>query len=1190
METAVAAPTKILPLKDLFSQFLDGFLKNTEPNDTLASNSWARALRDRTVSILGGIADGYGFELRPMAGFGSLRRTSQYIGFLKPPLKTSRGFYVTVGFSFEAGVVEYSLWHSENNDIPHDFIETITEIGRKALPDFTLRNRQGLPLKAFTLSRTNDEELSQSLYQLLDAYKRCVEELSDRIKEFCESARSRSNPSALSPEQLDQLLEGYIAWCNSHSNDQHLLDEHPAAYAKWSEEYFRSLPIDKFVQEMTTFLVEGGKLQTGGARGKTHFVRGISGREEEFRAHLLKVYEPGFDVEKWWEDCQSFPRFGRGIRSIFLHRTHPNKYAIYNQKALEGYRTLGVLADDAALTHVTYTDINEAAHAVLALRPDRLSLYLVDHLTHYITLPEGEALLAKLLGGAPSQRIQPPSAYRTWLIAGGGGGSAVESFLRSGSIAIDFDIREDLASCDDERKVTSAIIRAHGGAEERRSWTASCYGFSHGMKVGDVVVLRSGNRGINAVGVITSGYFYASEKSFYPHTRRVEWIFTDECELPENVSQFRQDTLVEITTDSQRLEGIHRVTKWSTFEARLFEVRARVMMAAPFAELFVDRDEANAAFDLVKETLERLGLRDPNSDLLALTLPKKGAEMSLDYGARLLLKFLRGRGHLSLFFCARTEDLSPGEDFEGGEFSANEEGVGLGLQCETFSDFLRSTELRERYRRALDSLAASYKQRTPFSRFHIPQLVEASLNKEARDALLTKGLTTFATETVQGKESQIISKEAHVAKGRNVIYFGPPGTGKTWTLLNEERARFVVAASSMTKEEQLQALVADEPWWVVVGAALYKMGPSKVPAILAHPLVRARLSLSTVKVPNSAIWSALQLHTSPEYENVRLSHRQEPFIFKKSDDSMWEVLTGAVDEEAPEVRELAESMDREVPATQVTSRYETVTFHQSFSYEDFIEGIKPRVGIDGGSSLGYEIQPGIFKRLCDRARADKEHEYAIFIDEINRGNVASIFGELISLIEEDKREGAPRELSVRLPYSKELFSVPANVSIIGTMNSADRSVEALDSALRRRFSFIEVSPSVTVLRENRIQVEGVDIPRLFEVINQRLEKLLNRDHQIGHAYFLELQNGNSTLNGLRSLFQSKIIPLLQEYFYSDLGRIGLVLGDAFVERVDTAEFANFEYQDADLLRERQIYRLKDPALLTVEDFRSVYGG
>jgi 5-methylcytosine-specific restriction protein B len=270
------------------------------------------------------------------------------------------------------------------------------------------------------------------------------------------------------------------------------------------------------------------------------------------------------------------------------------------------------------------------------------------------------------------------------------------------------------------------------------------------------------------------------------------------------------------------------------------------------------------------------------------------------------------------------------------------------------------------------------------------------------------------------------------------------------------------------------------------------------------------------------------------------------------------------------------------------SRYEAVTFHQSFSYEDFIEGIKPRLSQKEESVLGYDIQPGIFKRLCDRARSDKTREYAIFIDEINRGNVASIFGELISLIEEDKREGSPRQIAVRLPYSKELFSVPANVSIIGTMNSADRSVEALDAALRRRFTFIEVAPSSAVLREHNVTVDGLDIPRMFEVINQRLVKLINRDHQIGHAYFLSLNQEGDGLTGLRKLFSTKIIPLLQEYFYSDIGRIGLVLGGAFIEQVPDIPFSDFNYSGVDLLRDIEVYRLKDPAFLSLDDFRSIY--
>lgn len=238
-----------------------------------------------------------------------------------------------------------------------------------------------------------------------------------------------------------------------------------------------------------------------------------------------------------------------------------------------------------------------------------------------------------------------------------------------------------------------------------------------------------------------------------------------------------------------------------------------------------------------------------------------------------------------------------------------------------------------------------------------------------------------------------------------------------------------------------------------------------------------------------------------------------------------------------------------------------VTFHQSMSYEDFIEGIKPKTE---SGKITYEVKDGIFKKLCEKAKDNNTQitpNYVMIIDEINRGNVANIFGELISLIEDDKRLGASEELRAELPYSHDVFSVPKNVYIIGTMNTADRSVEALDSALRRRFTFKEMMPKAELVPEEN------NVRNIFEIINQRIEVLKDREHQIGHSYFMGVKNNED----LKAVFYDKIIPLLQEYFYGDYEKIQLVLGEGFVKKEsESVKFAGDKGGDFEV---SEVYRI-----------------
>ncbi|NOT50040.1 MAG: AAA domain-containing protein [Chitinophagaceae bacterium] len=439
----------------------------------------------------------------------------------------------------------------------------------------------------------------------------------------------------------------------------------------------------------------------------------------------------------------------------------------------------------------------------------------------------------------------------------------------------------------------------------------------------------------------------------------------------------------------------------------------------------------------------------------------------------------------------------------------------------------------------------------------------------------------------------------------NTILYGPPGTGKTYRL-QSLTSDFTITKAVQTRQEFLEQLISKLTWWETIGAAMIQLKHSSVPELEKHEFIKIKASQSTTSFVKQVLWGNLQGHTDIDCENVKFANRIEPLIFSKDEKSVWTVLEERVRNEAPEIINFLEEVKNFKPASgSVQKNYRMVTFHQNFSYEDFVEGIKPVFSVFETDNLQYEIQKGVFYQCCidalKLAGYDSLHDciadtrenrfekikaappYALFIDEVNRANVSSVLGELITLIEDDKRLGSENEITnITLPYSKSLFGVPGNLHIIGTMNTADRSVEALDTALRRRFSFEPMLPDAAIITESPV---GINLPEMLNVINARLEALLSKDHTIGHAWLMKID----TMEKLQSAFKNKILPLLQEFFYNDYAKIGLVLGKSFVESKQAGkQFAKFDDEMASDFADKIIYSLKDPFDLKTGDFTSIY--
>lgn len=356
----------------------------------------------------------------------------------------------------------------------------------------------------------------------------------------------------------------------------------------------------------------------------------------------------------------------------------------------------------------------------------------------------------------------------------------------------------------------------------------------------------------------------------------------------------------------------------------------------------------------------------------------------------------------------------------------------------------------------------------------------------------------------------------------NTILYGPPGTGKTYAVKYYENE--IIDSQNQPRDSSYDNLAVYQSLIIILGKRKHPMSINEIFQSKEWKISQATNGRGESDPPN--IWNALAGQDNKKHAeafDVIKNGRKNNYQLSERGKEIFQELLEIQSEEPIEVQK---------------SYKEFITFHQSYGYEDFIEGIKAFVNEKG--DVYYEATPGAFVKVCRRAENDTENNYLFVIDEINRGNISKIFGELITLIEPSKRIGAAEEIQVTLPYSGELFGVPSNVYILGTMNTADRSIAMMDTALRRRFEFKEMLPDPSLLYD----ISNYALDEILAVINKRIEYLYDREHTIGHAFFLgEKAEGILELEKIQRVFENKIIPLLQEYFYDDYQKIQAILND-----------------------------------------------
>lgn len=816
-----------------------------------------------------------------------------------------------------------------------------------------------------------------------------------------------------------------------------------------------------------------------------------------------------------------------------------------------------------------------------------------------------EAAANKPFEGLGYEIVEKETKY--WLYAPGTNADHWDEFYEANIMAIGWDALGDLTQYKSKDKIKENLVNAYGGEGSKKNDVTANFDFYHNINVGDVIIAKIGRSTLLGYGIVTSDYFFDDKRESYKSCRSIDWKL-------KGIWNCEHSLVLKTLTDITRYSSEKKNYKYyyeeimslmtnvkQEFVQWLIESPKSKYFGNEFEKLNKYLDICNAYFDKDIFMVSESNVEDiiQSIDIEAYqNLNSKFFEFSKKEGNHKPRAIL-GKKNYYVFLK---------EKFKKGMVKNKTE------QIESlYQEYLNYLEFNDLSKTTINIYADNLK---------------LILTKhKVKECFKIKDFEYFSN--LKFKEYEKLSSTSFEHKGKGLKYFvaffsdklpvdhghplnqilyGPPGTGKTYNtinkavsivdpsfiiddtskegrialkerydeLVNQGQIVFTTFHQSMAYEDFVEGI---KPETTDENQVIYKIEDGlfkKLSYQASYEFVKQSNS-SQVKETYSFTQAYKQL-----LENIEIifsNNKPVELIIKNGNKVIVENITdqGNIRLRHPNGKTLY-----------TVSETRLLKLHQNIGELNELDNLHKEITnyIGGCNATVFwavlnkvrdlmiqtnTTEPNITsyhdkKQMVNNFYSENYKDATakpkvLIIDEINRGNVSAIFGELITLLEPSKRLGNKEALTVKLPYSKETFGVPNNLHIIGTMNTADRSVEALDTALRRRFVFQEMMPNTLLLKDKTI--EDINLSELLEKINKRVEVLINRDHTIGHSYFINV----TSIEELKTTFKDCIIPLLQEYFYGDDGKIGLILGEGFVKIVENDDtiFSSFEYQGRESL-------------------------